>query len=183
MEAYTPTEEELAAAADAASGAGDPLSEDVPTLLGIPLERILTIGRPFINTAAATVATWLTVHVHFLALFHASNAQVSSAVEQLVIWVITAIFTDRALAQWVDNLIKHRATKAQLHAAIVQAFQTPVPASLTPGGTYSPEENPAGEVLTPEEVAQYDQAHGITDDPEADNGPTPAEDAPPPQGE
>lgn len=80
-----------------------PLQDDYPTFLGVPLNRVLTIARGPINVIAATVASWLLVHVHFLGLFHVQHDGLSAAIAQGVIWVVTAILTDRGIAQWVKG--------------------------------------------------------------------------------
>lgn len=74
-----------------------------PKILGIPLNRILTIARGPINVVAGTVATWLLVHVHLLGLFHLQHDGLSAGIAQGVVWLATAILTDRGIAQWVKG--------------------------------------------------------------------------------
>lgn len=77
--------------------------DEAPTVLGIPLNRILTIGRGPINLAASSIATWLFVHVHFLGLFHMQHDGLSTAIAQGFVFLLTAVLTDRGLAQWVKG--------------------------------------------------------------------------------
>lgn len=84
------------------------------TFLGIPLNRILTIGRGPINVVSASLATWLIVHVHILGLAHVQHDGLATGIAQGIVWVVTAVLTDRSIAQWVSG---HH---IQLHGASIE---------------------------------------------------------------
>jgi hypothetical protein len=123
--------------------------DQTPTILGIPLNRILTIGRGPINLAASSVATWLFVHVHFLGLFHVQHDGLSTAVAQGFVFLLTAVLTDRGLAQWVKG---HHIELAAQNGVVATEEKLLLDHYL--GGTGEPE--------------HQTETSGITDD-----GPTP----------
>src|SRR4051794_17022436 len=77
--------------------------DDYPTFLGWPLNRVLTIFRGPINIAAGTLASWLLVHVHLLGLFHTQQDGLATGIAQGLVWLATAVLTDRGIAQWVKG--------------------------------------------------------------------------------
>lgn len=78
-------------------------ADDYPTFLGVPLNRVLTIARGPINIVTATLASWLLVHIHLLGLFHVQHDGLAAAIAQGFVWALTAILTDRGIAQWVKG--------------------------------------------------------------------------------
>jgi hypothetical protein len=191
MEAYTPTTDELEAQADAAAASVDP--DEVPTVLGIPLNRILTIGRGPINIVAASLASWLLVHVHALGLFHVQHDGLSTAIAQGVVWIVTAILTDHSLAQWVKGHHVAMQAQAAIHAAAVSSIQAGEAAQLNASAGHEPYDPEAASVespLTPQEVAAVDAEGEATLDPDVeelpDSAPLPSDEdelgSPPPEG-
>jgi hypothetical protein len=126
-----------------------PDQDDYPTVLGVPLNRVLTIARGPINVMAGTVAAYLLVHVHFLGLFHLQHDGLAAGIAQGLVWLSTAILTDRGLAQWVSGHHLDMRLKAQAKQPVVEAV---VPA-FTPQVTPPPEAHPDGAVYDPDAAA------------------------------
>lgn len=146
VDVRVPSEEELEAAMP-------PDPDDYPTFLGMPLNRVLTIARGPINVAAGSVASWLLVHVHLLGLFHLQHDGLSAGIAQGLIFLLTAVLTDRGIAQWVKG--HHIALEAQslVAAAAAQPVQvTPPAGAFTPGSPY-PEHYDAETAQLPEVTA------------------------------
>ena len=79
-------------------------SGDQPgSFLGIPLNRIVAFGGPYISVLAGSVATWLLTNVQVLGLFDLSKDQVAEAVTQLVIFSLTAGLTWLGQRKWLQG--------------------------------------------------------------------------------
>lgn len=83
----------------------------MPSLEQIKQYLISTVIPP----VAGILATWLTVHVHFLATFHITSTSVAGALTQLGIWGVTT------LTVWLSthNILKGLYTpeaKAKIHS-------------------------------------------------------------------
>jgi hypothetical protein len=111
------------AAATAIPPVPDP--DEVPTFLGVPLNRILTIGRGPINVAAGTIASALIVHVHILGLAHVQHDGLSAAIAQGIVWIATAVLTDRGIAQWVKGHHLQMEVQGQERVALARSAAMP----------------------------------------------------------
>lgn len=110
-----PTSDQLDHALAVAAAQTDP--DALPVYFGVPLNRLLTIARGPINVAAGTLASWLLVHVHLFGLFHLQHDGLSASIAQGIVWLATAILTDRGIAQWVKGHHLDMQNKSQELAA------------------------------------------------------------------
>jgi hypothetical protein len=84
----------------------DHTGTEVPTLFGIPLNRVVAFGGPYIAVGSGVVADWLLVHVHFLSLFHVTHNSLASAVAQGIVFGLTALIVWLGHQKWLDGFQK-----------------------------------------------------------------------------
>ena len=85
---------------DASSGT------EVPTLFGLPLNRVVAFGGPYIAVISGVIADWLIVHVHVLSLFHVAGSSLASAVSQGIVFGLTALLVWLGHQKWLDGFQK-----------------------------------------------------------------------------
>lgn len=110
-----------------------------PTLFGFPLNRIVAFVGPYVAAGSGAVATWLLVHVHFLATFHVTHDRVASAIAQAAVFGIVTLVTWLGHQKWLDGW--------QAWAYGKDVAGLPVgPLLDPPEGEYNPDEfGPTGE--------------------------------------
>lgn len=109
--------------------------QPTPTVLGVPLNRVVAFGGPYIAIASGAVADWLLVHVHFLALFHTTHTQLASAVTQVAVFATTAVLVWLGHQKWLEgwqvwSYGKHTVAPLDLSGPVVSP----------PSGDYDPNE-------------------------------------------
>lgn len=112
----------------------DPLvADNQPDILGIPFNRIIAFGGPYIAVASGAVADWLLVHVHLLSLFHTTSTTVAGAITQGTVFGLTAILTWLGHQKWLTG---HHIELAAAETAAQKNLDGP-PAPV-PTGAYDP---------------------------------------------
>src|SRR4051812_46755672 len=77
-----------------------------PTLFGFSLGRIVAFLGPHVAWLSGALATWLIVHVHFLALFHVGQSVVAQVIANGLVFGITTLVTWLGAQKWLTNLGK-----------------------------------------------------------------------------
>jgi hypothetical protein len=75
----------------------------VPTVAGLPLNRIIAFAGPYISVIAGVAATWLTNNVHLFATFHVGNNDLADAIAQVTVFAITSVVVWLGQHKWLDG--------------------------------------------------------------------------------
>lgn len=79
------------------------MNEDTPSLLGLPLNRVIAFAGPYIATASGVIATWLITHIHILATFHVGNNDLAQAIAQGLVFLVVTGVTWLGHQKWLDG--------------------------------------------------------------------------------
>src|SRR3954463_14314412 len=77
--------------------------DEVPTLFGLPLNRLVAFAGPYIAIISGALADWLIVHVHLLGSFHVGNRPLANAIAQVSVFGLTALIVWLGHQKWLDG--------------------------------------------------------------------------------
>lgn len=118
-------------------------TEDAPSLLGFPLNRLIAFAGPYIAVISGALADWLLVHVHVLANFHVQSNTIANAVTQVIVFGITALVVWLGHQKWLDGYQQWAYQNAPAAQSVVEALHLPIDlqalqASVPPQVAYDP---------------------------------------------
>jgi len=134
------------------------MQDDVPSFLGIDLNRIVAFLGPYLAIAAGAIADWLFVHVHFLANFHVQANQIANAIAQAAVFGLTALVVWLGQQKWLDGFQKWA------YSTGVQIANTPLPASYSQPAVIPAGQEPAAG-LPPDATPEAAQGFGDAEPP------------------
>jgi hypothetical protein len=97
----------------------------LPTLFGIPLNRLIAFAGPYIAVISGVVADWLIVHVHVLSSFHVQGNEIGNAVSQILVFGITALVVWLGHQKWLDGYQKWAYHNAPAALNTIEALVVP----------------------------------------------------------
>jgi hypothetical protein len=95
-----------------------------PTFFGIPLNRVVAFAGPYVSIASGIAATWLTVHVHVLTVFHLTQSSIAGELTQAAIFGISTGVTWLGHSAWLKGhhiLLANQAPAASINIAPARA--------------------------------------------------------------
>jgi hypothetical protein len=118
-------------------------TDEVPTVFGLPLNRLVAFAGPYIAIISGALADWLIVHVHLLGSFHVGNRPLANAIAQVSVFGLTALIVWLGHQKWLDGYQQWAYRNAPAAQPVVDALHLPIDlsvleASQPPRGQYAP---------------------------------------------